>query len=365
MEKKTEPIVIIGAGPAGLTAAYELAKRGREVLVYEKTHLGQIDKDGYAKLCGGGLVPFARNFLGDSEYFKENKDFIAKSGNLVANVKLNYSAVTTIDREDLARLMAQKAIRSGARIKFGTEVKEIDLKSKTIIAVAREKIAYSILIGADGANSLVKRSIGLKGSDQFLQAVEYTVSGESFSHLLTVDFNFDLFSGGYAWIFPHKRGVYIGACEPNLARRKKKSTLLEDLRKWAESEKVPLPDEKTIRHWIIPYGFCGFKFSGDIYLIGDAAGFTHGLLGEGVSSSFASGYDVARLITDAAYKPVNIARTLRIKRRQDWFLKAYCYTPALGRFLSKMLVWMASTRMFLPFSLWFCNLNEAKMIQNE
>jgi len=360
VENRDNPIIIIGAGPAGLTAAYELSRGGRKVLVLEQYQHGQIGPDGHSKLCGGGLVPLSRSYLGeDIENKLENKNFIAKTGNIIARVKLDFSAVTTLDREDLINFLTHKAVKAGASVRFGAKVATIDLKDK-LIMVGREKIPFFALIGADGANSIVRHALGLEKSEKFLQAVEYRVPRNKINSLLAVHFDYDLFAGGYAWVFPHKKEVYIGACEPFVTRRRKKKNLVDDLKEWIRRENLPYNSE-TLRGWTIPYSFQGYRFPGSVYLVGDAAGITSGFLGEGISSAIASGHDVANLIIDPSFRPVNINQSLRIKSRQEKFLAVCCRSPILGRFLIKTAVWMASTKIFLPLALWFYNLNKAEM----
>lgn len=354
-------VVIIGAGPAGLSAAIELAKHRVKCLILEKGRPGQLDERGETKLCGGGLISVSQKFLGQlrSETF-ENRYFVAKTTHGRADVSLNYSPITTIDRDLLALELTERATRAGVEIKFNSPILEIDF-DKRYIKTKDEKITYDFLIGADGVFSMVRRKLEEKGviknNHKFLQAVEYEIDRQKLARPLTVDFDYHLFSGGFAWIFPHKNFLYIGACESNLTRTKKKHPLINDLLIWLKKESLPY-DKKTLRGWIIPYDYQGYKFDKDIFLIGDAAGFTGGFLGEGISYALLSGFDVANIIIDSHYDPKNIKKVLKTKKLHETFLALGNRIPFLRTIIIHLMVWLASKNLTKNIPLRLFNLQK-------
>jgi len=356
-------IVIVGAGPAGLSAAIELARHNLQCVVLEKGKPGQIDEKGDTKLCAGGLIPTSRSFLGKlKSVVFENKNLEAKSIYSKTEISFDYSAVTTIDRDLLARELTQRALKAGAKIMFDTPVLSVDLGRK-YITTGNGKIDYDYLIGADGAFSIVRKKLQEKGfiekDNKFLQAVEYKIDRKLLDRPLLVDFNYRLFSCGYAWIFPHKKYLYIGAAESNITRMRKKRSLLVDLLAWSKKEGLPY-DKKTLRGWIIPYNYQGYVFKEGVYLIGDAGGFTGGLLGEGISHALLSGFDVANLIADEKYQPKNIKNLLKLKRLQEAILSLGNRIPSAWAATANFMVWFARRSYTRNISVRLCNLQEIK-----
>ncbi|MFA5926689.1 MAG: NAD(P)/FAD-dependent oxidoreductase [Patescibacteria group bacterium] len=323
MEK--DQIVIIGAGPAGLIAAAELAKAGKNVLVFDQNKEGQINGKGETKLCGGGLTPLAQEFLGEikSEVL-ENRKVVLKTVHASSEIELDFPIINTINRDLLAKELTERAKSAGADIKFEQEIQEINFKKKSI-TVDGEDIPYSYLVGADGVLSVVRKGLEAEGkikkSDKFAEALEYKVSIGEVDRPLTVDFDYRYFSAWYAWIFPHKDYVYIGAGESGSTRRRAGRRMIDDLKAWAEKEHLPF-NQETVRGWTIPYGYMGHQFDNNVFLAGDAGGFVTDVFGEGILSAMYSGYDVAHLILDKNYKPIHIEKLLLNKKRQArlvWF----------------------------------------------
>lgn len=342
-------IVIIGAGPAGLIAAAELAKAGKDVVVFDQNKEGQIDAKGETKLCGGGLTPLAQEFLGEikSEVL-ENRSIVIKSVHATAELKFDFPLISTINRDELAKELAERAKTAGARIEFGKKVGEVNFGDHQIV-VGAETITYSALIGADGVLSVVRKKLEeegkIKQSDKFAQALEYKVSRDVVKRPLTIDFDYRLFANWYAWIFPHKDYIYIGAGESDTTRKKSGRHLIDDLRAWAAKEKLPF-NEETLRGWTIPNGFQGYKFSQDVYLAGDAGGFVTDIAGEGILSAMYSGFDIAHLIIDKRYRPTHIEKLLRNKKRQARMVWLGEHLPFLRPVLMNSIIWLFRSKMF-------------------
>ena len=149
-------VLIIGAGPGGLSAAQELAAAGREVLVLDKTPvLGK-------KVCSG-ILPFNREVqaMGIPESIITSRVTQLSLTTARATRKISYAEEPRISftREAMGQWMSGLAEKAGAQIRIGVKIKRIE--GKTAITDENKVISFNKLIGADGSLSLVRKHLGL------------------------------------------------------------------------------------------------------------------------------------------------------------------------------------------------------------
>lgn len=299
--KKEYDVVIIGAGPAGLSCARELQSAGKSILVLEK------NKEIGPKVCAGGLTTKIEN-LGQ---FLDVADVLFSSGkiNVPGRSKTIFQDkrfVATIDRDKLGRILLSK-LSQKVEILTGCKVNEIRESS---IEVKGQEIKYKYLVGADGSNSLVRRYLGLK-SEKILVAFQYLIPRKY--NNIEIFFDASLFGENYAWVFPHKNYTSIGCCGQR--RSVSPPKLKDNFEKWLKREKIEACGA-TLESGIINFDYRGFDF-GNKFLIGDAAGFASGLTGEGIYFGMVSGREVARKIINPLYGCEEITKILKIKRFQE------------------------------------------------
>jgi len=293
-------IVIIGAGPAGLSAAKLLAKKGKKVIVLEK------EKAFGKKICAGGLC--RKDFkhlpknIADKRFYQINITTPNKSYTL----KTNYPIISTITREKLGKYLAKQAGDAGVVIKKGAFVKKID---DTFVYYNGKKIRYDILIGADGPNSVVRKYLGLN-SCKVGMGIQYKV--RKIFRELEVIFDAKQFGIHYAWIFPQNGFSYVGAgSAPNLIKVK---DLKKNLQNFLRSKKIRF-GEKDFEAFSIRAGYSGHEF-GNIYLAGEAAGLAMEISGQGIYQAIVSGKEIARKILNKNYDYPELKKILRLKKMQ-------------------------------------------------
>jgi geranylgeranyl reductase len=124
---------------------------------------------------------------------------------------------------------------------------------------------------------------------------------------LEVFFEPALFGSGYAWIFPHNNFVSIG-CATDL---KSQLNLFKNFHYWLKKMKIEI-NPAELESFPINFDYRGFKF-GNIFLVGDAAGFASGLTGEGIYAAILSGKEVARKILNPNYNFPEMKKLLKKK----------------------------------------------------
>ncbi len=206
-------VIIVGAGPAGATAAYQLAKVGVKVLLVEKYPLPRY------KTCGGAIT------------FKTTKllDFDISSvvERTIHRVSITSQLEKTFIRSDnkplcylvmrnqFDHLLIQQAQKAGAKILDHYSVQHINMETDrvTIQSKNSENFSGKIVVGADGAHSIVARSLGLKTSTHLGIALESEIEVQDkilsdWQDMLLLDLGF--IRNGYGWIFPKKNHLSIG-----------------------------------------------------------------------------------------------------------------------------------------------------------
>lgn len=313
-------VVIIGAGPAGLSAAKVLAQNNKKVIVLEKNPIIG------PKVCGGGIT--AKDYsLGipktlSSHFFNE---VVLHTPLASSKIRSKEPYVSTIDRGKLGEFMAGEAKIAGAEIKKDTEVKEIF--PDHIQLENGQEIHFEYLIGADGSNSIVRQYLNLE-SDKKAIAFHYKVPKVFSKMELFFDANF--FGSGYGWIFPHKNFTSIG-CGADPESLIEADDLKNNFEKWLKKNKIDTTGAK-FESWNINYDYQGHEF-GNIYLVGDAGGFTSGLTGEGIFYAMISGQEVARKIIDPGYDQEYLKKILKTKVKQEKLLEKLSKNKKFTQFL--------------------------------
>jgi geranylgeranyl reductase family protein len=285
--------MVIGAGPAGSTAAYRLAQAGARVLLLDKA---QFPRN---KPCGGAVSTRALNELPLDptpvvEHIVDRMELSYRGGRPFVRGKHTPLAYMT-QRRRLDHFLTEQAASVGADFRDNATVTDISERGARIDGTwtARE-----ILIGADGANGPTTRSLDLADTRIYGVALEGNLP-----HSLTnperwqskVVIELGTIPGGYCWIFPKGDHINIGVggwenTGPTLRkhlqefckRRGFDHTALEDLRGYRLPARRP---DAALAH-------------GRALLIGDAAGLVDPLWGDGMYAAFVSAKLASRTALD-------------------------------------------------------------------
>lgn len=303
--RQTTEILIIGGGPGGLACATLLAQHGvRVVLAERKALIGP-------KVCAGGitwngLLQYVPPSLVEQKFAEQH--IITRRQRIV--VTEQNPIIATISRQRLGQWMADQAREAGVTILTNTRALALSQGQAELATAGNRRIELSFdhLVGADGANSLVRRFLGLPSRAMGI-GLNCMLPGRYEQmqwHLHSQRFGY-----GYGWIFPHAETVSIGAYGDvnNLSALMLKKRLLQ----WAAEQGFRLKPD-AIRAGLVNFDYRGVEF-GRTWLVGDAAGLASGLTGEGIYPALVSGQAVARMILDPGYAAPELTGIVK-KQRQ-------------------------------------------------
>lgn len=293
-------VVVVGGGPCGATAAWDLARAGHSVLL--------LDRSGRIKPCGGAVPP---RLLEEFDVPQTLLVARARSARMVAPSKRavdmpvgEIGYVGMVDREVFDEWLRARAASAGAVRRTGTyERIERDGGGATVVcyregrgdAVAR--VCARLVIGADGARSAVARE-NVPGAErnpcvfayhEVVRSPASTPEGFDGSRC-DVLYQGRLSPDFYAWVFPHGEtsSIGVGSANKGFSLRGAVKTLRDDLGldkcETIRREGAPIP-LKPLKRW---------ENGRDVLVAGDAAGVVAPASGEGIYYAMACGRGAAQ-----------------------------------------------------------------------
>ena len=337
-------VAIVGAGPAGAWAAHALARQGARVTIFDPSHPRE-------KPCGGGVTGRALAIVADaipSTALDRSTIRSARFGDSI--VPLDADALSVASRAAFDAALLDAARRAGASV-VAERVIEIHVDASGIaLRTARGVHHARFLIGADGANGLVRRRLARAfRRDQLSIATGFYATGVT-SDEIVVDFVAD--PPGYVWSFPRPDHLAIGICaqaDGGFTSGELRGRTLE----WISRTQVARGHTRLEPYsWPIPSLSAADLEAVDLAgprwcLLGDAAGLVDPITREGIYFALRSAESIAAALgaADPAREftarvfDTAIAELVRAARLKDRF-----FQPAFVRLLLRALRQSAGVR---------------------
>jgi len=287
-ESEIYDAIIIGAGPAGSTAASVIAEYGNTLIIDKKKTIGIPNH------CGEGISQYVLDFLNLSK----DKEWIVKE---VKGGRLIFPNNTTIyfpqkgyciDRTRFDQELAEKAIKKGARLLTEEEVMGAELREDTWNIYTRKgkKFKGRYLIAADGASSIIRRIFKLP--QKCINAIQYKFPPlNKFAEDWLLFYHDEKFYPAYAWVF--HRGIETSVGVGGFGNVKK---LLDEFCKFLGISKKP----KSIHGGKIPFTKKPVKITlPRLVFAGDAGGFLFPLTKGGILGALFSGRKAGEVVKEA------------------------------------------------------------------
>ena len=293
--KKSHDVIVVGAGPSGAILAYELGKRGIGVLILEKEKLPRY------KCCAGGVTSKAAKLL-DFDITGVVEDVISEVS-FTFNLNSTYLGqhgqplIYTVMRDVFDHFLVTRAQELGAVLMDGQRVTSIQTDADWVeVSTDNDIFRSRIVVGADGAYSVVAKELDMGRSMEYIAGIEseLVVPEEELAKWKSrVQIDLGCIPGGYAWVFPKRNHLSIGAgC---LAPKAK--YLDRQYQEFVNSLSIGSYTIARSSSHLIPTCTKGrLVWQDKALLLGDAAGLTDPLTGEGIYSAIRSAQLAAPVI---------------------------------------------------------------------
>lgn len=281
MVEKTN-IAVIGAGPAGLIAAREAARRGIEVAVFEED-----DEIGVPCHCAGVLsldglkrieVPlddgYIQNRVRGAHFFSPSK--------LSFTVERREPVACVVNRSHFDRFLSEQAVDAGAVLKLRSRVRRIKrVDGKFLLVGDFGEVKAEVAIDAEGVGSHVIREVGLQPlqAKDLLPALQYELNGTSVDpDYVEIHTGRKLAPQFFAWVVPlNENSLRVGlACKGTNPRERLKIFIK------ARFKGENVTRTRTLSGLLVTTGPIPRTFHDNFIAVGDVAGQVKPTTGGGV-----------------------------------------------------------------------------------
>jgi menaquinone-9 beta-reductase len=368
-------VIVVGAGPAGTTTAYYLARSGLDVLLLEKS---SFPRD---KVCGDGLTPRAVRQLVRMGVDISGPGWIRNKGLRIIGggmrLHLPWPELVSYPEHGLVRtrldfdhLLARHAVSAGVRLHERSNVTApvVDEASGRIVGVrvkplnengraTGEQLTYRapLVVAADGTSSRLATSMGIHKRDDRPMGVAVRTYYKSPRHDDDwMESWLELWAAndrggrdllpGYGWIFGAGNGTSnVGLGITNTSKAFGRVDYKDLLRRWVAQtpSEWGFTEENQVgdvRSAALPMGFNRQPhYSRGLLLVGDSGGMVNPFNGEGIDYAMEAASLAATVVADALSRDVAAARERVLQGYPDALKKEHGGYFTLGRIFLRLI----------------------------
>ncbi len=323
-------VLIVGAGPAGSTTARFCAGDGIDVLMIDRR-----TEIGYPVQCGE-FLPLTKEMYSIFPRCLELEELFTIDSSVIAGEVCAVDMISpgdrvyrcpfegvTLDRRAFDKWLVRLAVERGVRLETNASLLSI---KQGIAKTTLGDIKAKVIVGADGPRSRTASSAGMRGVALDFPALTGQAEGK-FGDVIKMYFG-AVAPQGYAWIIPKRYGANVGIGFNQRLVKYRPSLVFSD---FIESHGIECHD---ITMGLVPVsGPVPTTVSGNVLLVGDAAGMVMATNGGGIPTAMMAGRYAGRAIRDhllegrplARYDEMwrqvmqaPLANAVRTKRMSDW-----------------------------------------------
>ena len=292
-------VVVVGAGPAGATAARIAAAEGARTLLLDRAVFPRY------KTCGGGLIGVSARHVpaGVLERTVESRiDSIVFTRRSRATVRVRgpEPMLLLVRREPFDAALADEAVAAGARFRDGVAVRSLAEDpgdGAVTLTTSAGRIRARVVVGADGSGGRVGRYVGVRMAGVDLGLEDELPAEPDEAAARTVRLDWGRGPGSYAWVFPKAASLTVGVIE----RRGRADATRRYLAAWRADRGLADAEPARSSGHLTQWREAGSPLArGRVLVAGEAAGLLEPWTREGISYALRSGAWAGRAAAAAA-----------------------------------------------------------------
>lgn len=300
-------VVIIGGGPAGVSAGTVLQRKGYKTCIIDTRIFPR------EKLCAGVLTVKSIKLIhhiyrelnfNDMDMRDIYKMQLLYNSKVIGKYTVN-NAYRVINRTQFDNELLNYYKSVGGIVFEGQRDYDIVYNKSVVVLSDGKEIPYRVLIGADGINSKVRSYVGRSWKASVLCFEKFI---PNYTNEDTIKIDFAGILGGYSWRIPGKDRIGVGLGEFYIRGMKKKPARYK---RYFQSQGIE--DINSVKGAFVSFGnFVRKPVKNNVLLVGDAAGLVDAMTGEGIYFAIESGRQASLAIID--YLKRNIPITTYVSR---------------------------------------------------